>query len=351
MAYISKPISESICSPVEDGKINRPSASTESEHPRHQPHKGLYLFRKLITFRTVTRTGCCTNLSESAKVDLEEQNHPIESTPPAEQAHHIELLEEHPQLRLPAPPKPWYFRRRLWIPLGLLGVLIALFLVMNDVVMPFYVKSGKSAIVPNIVGLSQKIAVQKLSDAGYEPVQYEVRFDEKAAEGTIIRQTPEAGEETKPGRKVYLIISGGKELVVVPDLHARSLRDAKMMLLKENLSIGTTTFAYSDSAANGTIYSQTPAPGIKISTATKVNLVISQGPTLGRVPVPDLRKMTLKEAIEKINAQKLSVGNVSFQSSPTGEPNTVIEQYPTPGDLVTENSNIDLFVIRGKSEP
>ena len=96
------------------------------------------------------------------------------------------------------------FTRRKW--LIVIGIAVASFflllLLLDEVVMPLYVMRGAKATVPQCVGMKTDAAIQRLKDAGYEPVQYEVRFDDKAPDGTIVRETPEAGEETKPGRKV-----------------------------------------------------------------------------------------------------------------------------------------------------
>jgi len=242
--------------------------------------------------------------------------------------------------------KVWYKKPRFYVPILLVIGLFLGYLLLDSVIMPWYVKSGDVAQVPNVVGLKQADALKKLSDAGYEPVQYEMRFDEKAPEGTIIRQTPEAGNETKPGRKVFLVISGGKEMAQVPDLRGKMLRDAKMLLLKANLSIGDVNYQYSDASPNGTVFEQYPTPGLKINTATKVNLTVSQGPLMGRVPVPDLSRLTLSDAIAKLTASKLSLGKVTFEPKPDGIPNTVMDQYPTPGELLTEGSTVDIFVVR-----
>lgn len=243
-------------------------------------------------------------------------------------------------------PRRWYRRKWFFLPFiviagGALGLLI-----LDQVIMPFYVKSDDVATVPKVTGLKKAQAIQTLTDADYEPVEYEVRFDDKVAEGIVIRQTPEAGEETKSGRKVYLVISGGKEMVVVPDLTGKSVRDAKMQLLKGNLTIGNVEYAYSETAPNGTIFRQAPSPGTRISSATTVNIVISQGPLYGRVPVPDLKGLQLSDAIAALNNAKLALGQVNWESRPDGVPNTVIEQYPTPGELIIEGSAVDVFVIR-----
>ncbi len=243
--------------------------------------------------------------------------------------------------------KPWYKRRRWLLVLLILFFGGATFLFLLDqVIMPFYVKSSSIAVVPNVVGMKAQPALNKLTEAGYEPTEYERRFDDKVPEGVVIRQTPESGEETKPGRTVYLVVSGGKEMAVVPDLMGKSLRDAKMQLLKSNLSVGEISTGYSEVAANGTIFQQAPSPGSKINTATKVNVVLSQGPLYGRVPVPSMKGMTLSDAIAYLNNNKLTLGTVNWETRPHGVPNTIIEQYPSPGDLIIEGSTVDVFVIR-----
>ena len=238
------------------------------------------------------------------------------------------------------------YRRRWFVGTAIaLGSFILLIVLLDNVIMPLYVKRGSVATVPQVVGMTKDDAKKKLSDAGYEPVEYEVRFDEKGTEGAIIRQTPEGGEETKPGRKIYLIISGGKEMAVVPDLRGRSLRDAKMMLLKANMTVGNVSYGYTDSAGNGTVFQQVPEPGSKTSASTQVSVVVSQGPLVGRVPVPELRKMSLAQAIEKLKSLKLELGKVTYQN---GTPeNSILDQYPQPGELVNEGATIDVFVARG----
>ena len=241
--------------------------------------------------------------------------------------------------------------KRRWLVVTVIAIvsLVLVIVLLDNVIMPLYVKRGAVATVPPVVGAKTNDAVQKLKDAGYEPVQYEVRFDDKAPEGTIIRQTPEGGEETKPGRKVYLIISGGKEIAQVPDLRGKSLRDAKMLLLKSNMSVGSVNYSYSDSAANGTVFLQTPAPGTKTAASTQVSVTVSQGPLLGRVPVPSLANLTLSQAIDKLHSVKLELGKVNYQN---GTPeNQILDQYPPAGDLVNEGAAIDVFVARGGGAP
>ncbi len=259
------------------------------------------------------------------------------------------LIVDTPQTPIPMPGGPRSLFKRRWVIVVVpLVSLIVLVLLLDNVIMPLYVKQGSVATVPNVVGKGKALALETLKSVGYDPIEYETRFDEKSPVGTIIRQTPEGGEETKPGRKVYLIISGGKEMASVPDLRGKSLRDAKMLMIKANMSIGKVNYAYSDSAANGTVFEQSPWAGTKTSTSTEVSVTVSQGPLLGRVPVPSLTKLTLSQAIETLKGVKLELGKVNYQN---GAPeNEVLDQYPPAGDLVNEGAAIDVFVARGGGE-
>jgi len=251
-----------------------------------------------------------------------------------------------PQVGVPSSVKPPFYRRRWLIAAGIaFAAFILLVVLLDTVIMPLYVKSGAVATVPPVVGMQKDAAIARLKASDYEPVEYEVRFDEKAAAGTVVRQTPDGGEETKPGRKVYLVISGGKEMAIAPDLRGKTLRDAKMALLKANMSLSNVSYAYSDSASNGTVFQQTPAPGARSTTSALVSVVVSEGPLLGRVPVPDLKNIQLAAALEKLKSVHLEVGKVNYQN---GTPeNAVLDQYPQPGDLVNEGATVDLFVARG----
>src|SRR5438270_8510365 len=173
-----------------------------------------------------------------------------------------------------------------------------------------------------------------LQDAGYEPIKYETQFDQKFPEGTIIRQTPEGGDETKPGRKVYLIISSGKEMVLVPSLVGMPLKDARLMLVRANLELGNQTMDFNDSVASGSVLRQSPVAGSKISASQKIDLVISSGGRAGKVAVPDLVGLNEKEAFSKLGNAKLGVGNRSFVNSETQRPGTIAAQSPNAGEFV-----------------
>ncbi len=234
-----------------------------------------------------------------------------------------------------------------WVAIGILGF-FAFLLVMDMLIMPLYVKRGEKGIVPKVLGKQVEAGMKLLSDAGFDPIKYETQFDEKIKEGLIIRQTPEGGEETKPGRKVYLIISGGKEMIVVPDLRGKTLNDARIAIVKANLELGKTDYVFTDADSSGNVYNQSPSPGTKMSGSKRVDLVVSQGPRNGKVAVPaNLIGVSEVEATQRLAAARFRVGKVTLAEH-EGKVGTVYETYPSAGDLIDAGSAVDLFIIKEK---
>lgn len=222
---------------------------------------------------------------------------------------------------------------------------------MDKILLPWYVKRGEVSVLPKVIGMNVDAAVATLTQAGYDPIRYETRFDDKLKEGTIIRQTPEGGDETKPGRKVYLIISSGKEMVVMPDLTGKNLKDARIMLVRANLDVGKTDMEFTDSIASGIVFRQRPEAGTKVATTQKIDLIVSQGSRAGKVAVPDLTGLSVGEASLRLGNLRLGKGNETETERTEGKPGTIYEQAPKAGELVVEGTAIDIFIVKTVVKP
>lgn len=96
-------------------------------------------------------------------------------------------------------------------------------------------------------------------------------------EGTVIRQSPEAGARVKKGDTVTLTISKGIEQVQVPDLRKKTENEAGQMLLDNNLDKGNSSSEYDDTIPEGCIIRQSPEPGSSVNAHSKVDYVVSLG--------------------------------------------------------------------------
>ena len=232
------------------------------------------------------------------------------------------------------------------------SVLVAFLLVCDNFFMPWLVSRGGIVEVPDVLGLKLERAQFILDSLGLQAKQSEVRPDLQQPLGTVIAQVPSSGAKVRPGRRVYLSISGGEPIVEVPVLKGRSLRDTKFALERVGLSLGGASYVPSEEFPPNTIIDQGVPPGSKMRKGSSVPVVISQGKETDRIPVPDIVGKILPEA-EKVLAQRgLKAGNITYQENLELLPNTVLEQYPRSGELVGLGQPVDLFVVQvGAKKP
>jgi eukaryotic-like serine/threonine-protein kinase len=101
-----------------------------------------------------------------------------------------------------------------------------------------------------------------------------------------------------------------------------------------------------DTIPKGEVIDQSPSPGSRIAPSSTVTIFISTGKQ--RVTVPDVRHLTLNEAIARLNDVHLSpdVHDV-YNPAPVS---TVVAQQPDPGEKVLANSKVRLNVSQGPKQ-
>jgi beta-lactam-binding protein with PASTA domain len=230
--------------------------------------------------------------------------------------------------------------------------LIVLLLVCDNIVMPWLVSRGGIVEVPEVTGLKSERAQSILDSLGLEPRQSEIRPDLRYPLGRVIAQVPAAGAKVRPGRRIYLTVSGGEPVAQVPSLKGRSLRDAEFALQRVGLGLGSTSFMPSDDFPPNTVIDQSVAAGSMVKKGSPIAVVISQGKESDRIAVPEVVGKILTEAEKTLTQRGLKVGNVSYQENLELLPNTVLAQYPRGGELVSLGQPIDLFVVQvGAKKP
>ncbi len=241
--------------------------------------------------------------------------------------------------------------RRLRTLLLFTAVCVLLFVVVDDIVMPRYVQLGQTIRVPNVVGKTLDEALQILAAHGLEGKKSDVKPDRHFPEGTVILQNPPAEAEVKSGRGVYLTVSGGEVLIAVPGLRGKTIRDATFTLERYGLALGSLRYETSDEYPQGTIIDQEIGEGTRVSAGRAINVIVSMGKSGERVQVPDLLRKSYMEAERLIVQAGLQIGNVTYQLNADLLPNTIIDQYPRPGEFVLPGQAIDLFVARKGDRP
>lgn len=227
-----------------------------------------------------------------------------------------------------------------------LVIVLGLLFLFNSVLMPWYVKHTNTTLVPDVTGLNFIEAKQKIEAVGLEVKQGDVKYDESKPIGLVLEQNPPGGQEVKMDRRIYLTVCGGEQLVEVPRLIGRSLRDAKFTLEQRNLQIGEIVRKFSFDIPEEFIVSQVVQPGSKVRKNTKIDLILSNGPELGNLRIPDLIGKKLEEAKKLITDSKLKIGKINYISSNDVPPGQVLDQYPKKEKSAVENTSVDLFISK-----
>jgi serine/threonine-protein kinase len=130
--------------------------------------------------------------------------------------------------------------------------------------------------------------------------------------------------------------------VTVPNVVGKTSTAATQTLQADHLAVGTTTFRTSNTA-KGLVLSTNPAAGTSVSRDSKVNLVISDGPNIPTVQVPNVVGKQLAPAEQALTAANLNY-RVVFNNNSTQPVGTVLSQDPAGGSSVKANVRVVLTV-------
>ena len=225
-----------------------------------------------------------------------------------------------------------------------LGVIIFIFLILDYLFLPWWVNREETT-VPNVVGIAENEAMELLQDRDLNPIITDTTFNESYPKGTIVLQRPEAGSVVKVGRRIYLFLSGGEPVVLVPMLKGKSVRDAKFALERIGLKLGTVNQVPS-SNPKYMIFDQQYVEGTPVKKGESVDISVSTGIETGEILTPDLIGKSLIEATKILADSSLKVGKLNYQVSFSLLPNTVIDQYPSKGSKLNPGEAVDLFITK-----
>lgn len=247
------------------------------------------------------------------------------------------------QKKLANPRSEWTLKNFLTFVGAIATALIVLVVVLDKLVLPLWVSSKDVVTVPNFVG--RKVAPSKryFDSLGLQVMEVREQFNAAIPAGIITSQMPLPNTEVKEGRRVYLTVSKGIEVIAMPYLIGKTQRDARLALLRLGLQLGTVTSILNDSIPPNFIVAQSLSTDSKVVPGTTVDLVVSGGPS--RVAVPELKHLSALEAEALLFESGLKV-QLEYSSDGSWEPNTVTNQMPAPGDTVAVGSVITIVVNR-----
>ena len=187
------------------------------------------------------------------------------------------------------------------------------------------VSSGPSIeAVPNVAGLSEKQATDRLEEAGFE-VTTSFRADEAVPENRVVGTEPASGTPLQTGASVTLIVSKGSNRVEVPSVVG--LSDESALSAVSAVDLNGNVVQRDDDAPAGQVVGQSPAAGQLVAPGAQVTIFVSSG----AISVPDVIGDLRKTAVSNL---KKGGFTPQITESPVDDPNQVgrvTAQFPPAG--------------------
>ncbi|PWA13462.1 Stk1 family PASTA domain-containing Ser/Thr kinase [Pueribacillus theae] len=193
-----------------------------------------------------------TGKTYSEAVELLEKNH---LKPEREEEHHHDVEEEKVIRQSPSPKT----------------------MVKENSQVTVVVSLGKEKLVlENFEGKSKENVERIVEDMGFKNVVWnEEKSDEEA--GTIVSQSPQAGEEIVVGETVLTLrYSSGVQTVVLDNLIGMSKNSVDKYMENKNLKAEYKE-EFSDKVDKNHVISQDPDPYVELNKGSKVKIVLSKG--------------------------------------------------------------------------
>ena len=130
--------------------------------------------------------------------------------------------------------------------------------------------------VPGIVGLTSEEAQRALINAGFKPGSVSRQASDSVAAEHVITSLPVTGEMAQRGSAVDLVVSSGKDLVIVPNVVGKGLKQAKDELAQAGFQVGNVSYSYDEDRRGGLVLKEEPAAGEMADKGAKINLVVNE---------------------------------------------------------------------------
>ncbi len=235
-------------------------------------------------------------------------------------------------------------QKPLWVNLLAAIALVLIILLLFFGALGWITGHGDIKKIPSVVGKNMEEAKKILEAQGFDVQVQDSVYIDTTARAAVIKQSPEADEEVKVSRTVFLTINRTiAPLVDMPDLRGFSFLSAKLYLQSLGLKLGDTSYR-PDIARNSVLdqlfNNNNIKPGTKINMGSIISLVLGDGVGNEDMDVPDLTGMVYTQAKEYLQSMNLGIGAVV--------PNADVKD--TVNAFVYKQSP-DRFIVTGAGTP
>lgn len=231
----------------------------------------------------------------------------------------------------------------LWAGLPIAIILLSI-IVVDKVVMPAVTRHGEEFALPDFTDQKLFETQVALNDLHLSYMVKSQEYSPGKEEGVILQQFPIPGTMVKPGREIKFVVSLGKKLVAIPNMHGLSVRQAMLDLETEGLVLGEIAWAFSDTIPERVVVFSYPAASTEVPLGSPVNLMVNRGRASTFTYMPKVVGLPMSEAVKQLEGKSLKVGVVTYRTDENYLPETVLEQSEPEGAELDVGTEIDLVV-------
>ena len=226
-----------------------------------------------------------------------------------------------------------------------IGVVIGTVWTLTQVFDGLPVDGGAPALVeiPDLTGSEQAQALEDLQNLGFK-VGIENSADSSVPAGSVIRTQPPSNTVINPDSLVTIIVSVGPEAFPIPYVLDIETERAIYVVEESGFILGQLLEVNDENIPRGFVISQNPVAGTKMSPGTKVDLVVSKGPSL--IEISDLSRKSPEDAIQILETLGFEYELIEEYSEDV-EIGLVSGTIPEAGEIVTPDQLIQVVVSLG----
>ncbi len=217
------------------------------------------------------------------------------------------------------------------------------------------VKGAEQVLVPNVLHKEWSTAeIEMQQKELYAKIQ--MRYtDDPNDEGKVIAQSPKGGAIVKAGTRVTLTISRGTAIQAIENYIGKNFDDVRADIVsmfagsaRPLIEIGEPIYK-ADNAELGTILEQDPPEGTQISGPTKLNLIVSRGPTYDNTKVPRVVNKSIEDMYRMMSTSKVIFDYSSVAASGDNEYGKIVAQDEITEEYVANYTRIGVTMALPKN--
>ena len=201
---------------------------------------------------------------------------------------------------------------------------------------------------PRLIGLPFTTAQQQARALGLEVVIVGDAYDSQIPLSSVVSQKPDPDSVVEKGTRIEVVVSRGKEILLVPGVVGETETVARAKLQAAGFQVHRIEQT-SEQVPAGVVLAQNPAQDSRLERDSTVILTVSSGKP--KVLVPDLVGRTEAEAQDMIVKAGLTKTWVNYQDYTFVPPGHVLSQEPKPGTLVEKGTTVYIAVRRPEAAP